>query len=389
MAKLLAVLIDGLNYRFVTEDRLPFVSTLQQRRIKTILGFSIACHATILTGVYPETHLHWFHLGYSPQTSPFRGAQYIPNWLVQSTPYIAKKAVFKLFGRLVGNRSVFGIPYPNRLHTRFWPVLDAMEHSLPHEPDAYRYVPSVFDMLTAQSVPWHALGMVRTASARALGMSGVDLVYKQLEKTPVEDAQFMYVLFGDIDFLSHFYGQDSDAVRDRLQKIDRLTADIHKRMGPETELLMFSDHGHVQLGDYVDIYQYMGDVLTNTMHLVDDMYLRVWEQDPGRRAQIIDRIGQVPHLKVLSDKEMRSYHVKMPDNRYGDVIAVLDTGIGFRRTTWTNQETKYVSMHGFRPEYDPCYGFVGSSFDLQSRTEDIELVELLPNILHQLGVVGE
>jgi len=389
MTKLLAVLIDGLNYRFVTKDRLPFVSTLQQRRIETILGFSIACHATILTGVYPETHLHWFHLGYSPQTSPFRGAQYIPNWLVQSMPYIVKKAIFKVFGRLAGNRSVFGIPYPNRLHTKFWPYLDAMEHSLPHEPNAYRYVPSVFDILTAQGVPWHALGMVRTMSARALGMSGIDLVRKQLEKTLVEDAQFVYVLFGDIDMLSHFYGQDSDVVTARLQKIDRLVAGIHRQMGPDTQLLAFSDHGHVPLNSYVDIYQYMGDILSDTMHLVDDMYLRVWEQNLSKRAQIIDRIRQVPHLKVLSEEELEGYHVKMPDNRYGDVIAVLDTGIGFRRTTWTNQEIEYVSMHGFRPEHDLCYGFASSSFALEVQRKDVGLVELLPAVLHQLDTIDE
>jgi len=51
---------------------MPFLNSLETRRkMRTELGYSPTCDASIFTGVYPNKHLHWFSWKYSPNTSPY------------------------------------------------------------------------------------------------------------------------------------------------------------------------------------------------------------------------------------------------------------------------------------------------------------------------------
>ena len=69
--KVLTVFIDGLKPESV-EEYMPFLNTFGKRRVETDLGYSVTCHATMYSGVYPNKHLRWFLWKYSPETSPFK-----------------------------------------------------------------------------------------------------------------------------------------------------------------------------------------------------------------------------------------------------------------------------------------------------------------------------
>ena len=69
MKHLLTVFIDGLKPESL--EHMPFVNSLSsKRRIRTELGYSSTCYASMFSGVHPNKHLRWFFWKYSPETSP-------------------------------------------------------------------------------------------------------------------------------------------------------------------------------------------------------------------------------------------------------------------------------------------------------------------------------
>ena len=70
MKPILTFFFDGLKPDSLAH--MPFLNSLSHRRLRTLLGYSITCHASMYSGVYPNKHLMWFVWQHSPETSPFR-----------------------------------------------------------------------------------------------------------------------------------------------------------------------------------------------------------------------------------------------------------------------------------------------------------------------------
>lgn len=128
----LVAFVDGLKYESV--ERMPFPSSLAfNRRIRTDLGYSVTCHATMYSGVYPQKHGMWFVWKYSPETSLFR---WLPDsqllWWIDSLP--TRYAVGKMTWLFSDNSSYAGIATMKRSALWNWRYFDLAESKLWNEP---------------------------------------------------------------------------------------------------------------------------------------------------------------------------------------------------------------------------------------------------------------
>ena len=110
MKTLFTVFIDGLKPENLSA--MPYIGSLSyQNRIRTDMGYSVTCHASMYSGVYPNKHHVWFSTYNDPIKSPYNwlnksGLDKIPDndWL----KFLCYKMTTK-FGP--PNNSFHGIPY--------------------------------------------------------------------------------------------------------------------------------------------------------------------------------------------------------------------------------------------------------------------------------------
>ncbi|MFC1962417.1 alkaline phosphatase family protein [Chloroflexota bacterium] len=386
MRPVLTVFIDGLKPDSL--KYMPFINTLKARmRVRTELGFSNPCHTSMYTGVYPSKHLHWFIWEYSPETSPYswtRKLKLPENMYLKYACY----RVTRLFNRSC--TSFYSIPFMWHIPLKLWSYFDVSEKKFWTESHYVENYPSVFELLESHHVEYEIVGMVRK-HAVAVESSRLIANYNSDEVKP-----WTYFFIGDIDPLSHRYGQDSIQTQERLKKIDNILEAKYRlfesRFGDFT-FMLFSDHGHVQVEGRVNpcsIFESQGDRLDNYIYFMDINYLRFWFRNEEERKRVTDILSGIDDKGfILTEEHLRNYNTNMPDNRYGDLIFHLLPGYAFDQgqivalgKQWT---TRPVTIHGCLPDYPDSDGVFVSNKQIISDSH-IKLEDVLPSILSLLDV---
>ena len=382
MKPLLTIFLDGL--RFDSIECMPFLSSMPyKRKLKTLLGYSATCHATMYTGVYPEKHLLWFIWMLSPQTSPF----------LKIKTFLKYEGLDNLVGRLLLHKlvepttninAVFGLPRIVHLPLRYWAFMDVSEKKLWTDPGYLETYPTIFDILREEGVDFEVVGI-----SRKFGYESEVVKAHKINKI----YPWTYFFIGDVDHFSHRFGQDSEEGKKRLRTLDRLIEEKYiefkKKVG-EFNLIIFSDHGHLKVKNRIDPYKFFkkkGENLNRFIHVIDINFIRFWFRNDRERTKIEKILIDLPGF-ILTDELQVKYHVKMPDNRYGDLIFYLDAPNIFSKTIWGFSRSE-VSNHGYLPEYEESNGVFLSNFDLDEmgfKKDYVELTHILPLHLSLLGV---
>ena len=372
MKPVLTVFMDGL--RPDSLNYMPFLNSFPvKKRLRTILGYSITCHASMYTGVYPNKHLLWFTWLYNPQTSPFKFVKPFKNLSVLNLlPF--KIALVKLANLRANNTSYFGIPYIVSLPVKFWPYIDVAEKKLWNEPGYLQTYPTIFDILRKENLDFEIIGMDKSVRDESVIIDR----YKFKEVKP-----WMYLFMGDVDHFSHQYGQHSQEGIKRLRALDKLLERKlreYEKIAGDFHFILFSDHGHIMVRNRIDPYEFFekrGVKLQNFLHVVDANFIRFWfhEEKPTVVERIKTILGELPGY-ILSEDLMVKYKVNMPDNRYGDLIFYLDAPNVFSRTMWGYSRRK-ISNHGYSPDLPESDGVFVSNFLVAERNY-VELVDILP-----------
>ncbi|HET9345133.1 MAG TPA: alkaline phosphatase family protein [Candidatus Limnocylindrales bacterium] len=378
--RVLAVFLDGLGADAL--DRMPFLAGQPTvRRLRTELGYSITCHASMYTGVRPDRHHLWFVWQRNPKESPFRWTRPLRFLeLIDGVPlHVAATKVARRFTR---TRAWFGVPYVVHLPWRWFPELDLADRKLWTDPGYRKEAPTVFDRFRAADVPFEVVGMSRGASG---GLAAFDGAARG------NLARLTYLFAGDIDHVSHRHGQRSAEATTVLAEVDGAIARAFERargLDSECELVVWSDHGHldVTMLDPFELAGAQGVDLVRWPHVIDTNFLRLWIDEPGARADVAGRLGASPHGVVLTDEQLAAYRVTMPDDRYGNVIFYLDRPHAFDRTIW-GYGRNLVSAHGYLPDYPESDGVFVSS--VQAPERPAELVDVAPTLLDLVGLSAE
>ena len=375
----ITIFLDGLKPDSL--KHMPFLASLPyQGRMKTMMAYSIACHASMYTGVYPNRHLLWFVWQYAPKTSPHRWLRFFP-FLPALNNLPAKYFLTKTARLFYRPEGFFGLPFIVHLPVKYWNMIDVSEKKFWVEPDYLDTYPTLFDLLRKAEVEFDIAGMVWGASKTADAVES----YQFNDIKP-----WSYLFFGDVDGLSHQYTQESEHTISELKRfdgiIDKVVTDLKKKTG-EVSILAFSDHGHIKVERKVDLYRHFkqcGDNLNRYLHIIDANYLRLWFENSAQENNIRKILMHLEGGYILEENLLRKYHVLMPDNRYGQLIFYLDAPLVFSKTIWGWSRT-VESMHGYAPDHDEMDGFIASSIPFDTSTP-CQLVDIMPSILSAIGL---
>jgi len=369
----LAIFLDGLGADAVS--RMSFVAALPSvRRLRTELGYSITCHASMYTGLRPDRHGLWFVWQRDAARSPFRWLR--PLGFLSTIDNLALRVlVTKITRRFTRTTSWFGVPYPVHVPWRDLPELDVAERRLWSDPGYLDTAPTIFDLWRSAGVSVEIVGMARGHSA---GLAGIEAW-----SPPPVPADVTYLFAGDIDHASHAHGQGSIAVGDVLARVDRVIRRVHGELcsiAGEVDLVLWSDHGHhdVERLDPFELLAKNGISLDGLLHVIDTNFIRVWVDGDDRRRALANQLDATRVGHVLTEEELDRYRVRLPDNRYGDLIFYLDLPYAFSRTIW-GFGRRLASAHGYLPDHPQSDGVLASSRGV--REGDIQLADIAPSLL--------
>jgi hypothetical protein len=374
----LTVFIDGLKPESI--EYMPFLRTFDKRRVETDLGYSVTCHATMYSSVYPNKHLRWFLWKYSPETSPFKWLSRFKSDKFQND--ICSIGFYKFVTFLNRNSSIYGYHLLWYIPIKNWHYFDFEEKKFWTEKKYLETYPPIFDILKYNNIPYETVGLVK---------KGLDKSSEIIEKHVFNKIKpWTYLFIGDIDPLSHMYGQDSTQVREKLRKIDNMLEKKYKIFEKECGnfcFMLFSDHGHIRIKSSVDlkyVFKSFGESLDDYIYFIDANYARFWFRSEKERRKVLKILSEMFNKGFILTKELLlKYNVNMPDNRYGDLIFYLDAPYNFTHgvtIAGRRIEDKTVSGHG----YVPNDGVFISNKKINKTS--VELVDILPSILHLLKV---
>lgn len=386
MIPVLAVFIDGLKPESV--EYMDFLNTLEKARVKTELGaYSPACNTSIYTGVFINKHLCWFTWKYSPDTSPFRilkklGVAYLPHNTYSK--YLCYKACLNLYHAT--NPAIFGFTVFASIPMRCWAYFDTDIKEPWEKPQFYNGYPNLFEILRVNRVQFEVVG------AKSRDLPDSSKVVKMHH--PKKDIMFLNYFIGDIDHLSHRYGQDHLKTIERLKTIDKILEEKYaefKKIFNDFYFVVFSDHGHSEVKNVVnleEIFRKKRKRLQDYIHFIDSNYARFWFRNPKEELEVKKVLSELEDKGfILTEEHLRRYHANMPDNRYGDLIFYLDKpNIFFSKeiSALGRKITAPVSMHGYLPDYPDSDAVFISNKKLKKNK--MILQDIAPSILRALGL---
>jgi hypothetical protein len=351
--------VDGLGHDM--QQDLPYLSTLRRARLRTELGYSVTCHASMYTGVAPREHGFWFLWQRAPERSPFRWLRTARLDRLPDAPLL-KVGLHRLTRARHRNTSFFGLPFPAHTPLALWPQLAPTETKLWPEPGYSAAHPTWFDRLRGRARV-RVTGIAPREAAEACAR------IEALDADPTLDLDYLF--FGDVDPLCHRLGKDHAATRERIARVDR-ALDAHVRKyearGQRVEVLAWSDHGHHAVQRRVPIFPLLraaGLDLHALPHVVDANYARFWPRTPAEEQRVRRALAGIDKGWVLDAETLAAYQVDFPDGRYGTLIFYLDEGAIFDkgpiRVLGRTFQNRDVSMHGYLPEREASWGFVAST----------------------------
>jgi hypothetical protein len=387
MPPVIAVFMDGLKPESL--EYMEFLNTLYKARLKTELGaYSPVCDTSIYTGVFLKKHLCWFTWKYSPNTSPFR----ILNKLkLANFPHniYSKYACYKLALRLSGatNPAIFGFTVFAGIPMKYWACFDTDIKEPWERPNYYNGYPNLFKILETNNVRYEVVG---TNSKNLPDSSRVVRKHNPREKVPL-----LNYFIGDIDHLSHEYGQDACETIRRLREIDEILQEKYARFEKiffgDFYFIVFSDHGHSRVENIVnleEIFKRNGKNLKDYIHFIDSNYARFWfrsSEEEEEVRKVLSELGDKGFF--LTDEHFKKYKANMPDNRYGDLIFYLDKPnvfFGKEISALGRRVSAPVSMHGYLPDYPDSDGVLVSNMKLKKNVAILQ--DIAPSILQALGL---
>jgi hypothetical protein len=353
---LVSVFLDGLRPDWVA--KMPFVRSIADATpLRTEFGYSIACHASMYTGLSIQDHGYWFVWLQDPAKSRFKPwLQRVPR-VVDAIPtrLVLRKLLLRGVPAAEYPRGFFYVPRLVHVPIRQWPGMWVSEEKFWDEDD-YAPTPTFFELARKAGV-----------SSKFLGFHRGDHLGSVEQPLTGDDLQhdWYYLFMGEIDHAAHVTGGEGHHFDEVLARVDAAIAarckDIEQARGG-FDFVLWSDHGHQKVQKQVDIYKRIDtDLMRSTPHVVDTNFARFWTSEPGQRDRLLSQLEkQVPEGRVLQQEEMQRWECWFPDHRYGDVVFYLDAPSVFSRTAWGYSRSQN-SIHGYIPDLESMSGTLVTS----------------------------
>ena len=366
----MVVFIDALGWdvlkgRKFMEEELPY-----RRKLRSVFGFSSACVPSILSGRYPDEHLHWSFFFYSPDTSPFkplRILRFLPGSIVNRgrVRNLISKFIKKLYG-FTGYFQLYNIPF------KHVDLFDYCEKKDLFVPGGLNVGDNIFDHLERARVPYHVSNWREPEDAN---LASLEAELKQ------GDIRFAFLYMASMDALLHMVGKESPKADEKLawyeDKLRHILKVAHEKYD-NVRLFVCSDHGMATVHTNVDLMgktEALGLEFGKDKDYVatyDSIMGRYWFFNDAARRKVEQMLAGVPEGRILSDEELKDLGCAFPENRFGELIFLMNPGVMIIPSDMGT--TPITGMHGYHPDD------IDSNASLLSNVEAPEYAQAIPDV---------
>jgi predicted AlkP superfamily pyrophosphatase or phosphodiesterase len=342
----LFIFIDAFGWEII--QRHSFLDDIAETKIPlgTIFGYSSTCDPTIITGKLPREHGHFSFFYYNPKDSPFRVCRYLS---VLPKSITRRGRVRRILSRML--QRYYG--YTGYFQIYNMPFRDMYLFDYSEKRDLYQEgginggQPTIFSHLREQKIPFY-LSDWRQPEEQNIQSLKTDILQG--------DIQFGYLYLAAMDAVLHQWGTENNLVDQKIEWYDQQIHDIHRLARQNygaVEISVFSDHGMTDVTETCDL---MNDI--NSLGLrfgkdyaavYDSTMARFWYLDESSRKPLIECLQQCNQGKILSDAKLYEYGCDFPENKYGDIIYMLNPGVLLCPSFMGEFPLK--GMHGYDPNH--------------------------------------
>jgi len=364
-------LIDALGWEYIKnrgflKDILPYQSSL-----KTILGFSSAAIPSILTGKYPSEHGRWNLFYYSPESSPFKWTKILhllPESILNTRS--VRKGINVISKRLSGYKGYFssyGVP------AKLLPYFDICEKNNIYEPSSFPNVDNIFDVFIKHGISYKTYTYHYYTDEQALCE-----VLKEVSNNP-KPTYFVYL--SEFDAFLHSFCKNPDMVEEKLDWYEKRLTEIlvaAEKPSRSVRSFVFSDHGMTPTRSTYNLLELLqrmrARVPDDFIYTLDSTMARFWFFNEWSKKEVTDLLSGQKFGCVLKDEDLTTHGIKFSDNRYGDLIFLMNPGELIFPSFMG--KVPFEGMHGFHPVDAYSYGsFVTNCTDIAIPTKITDLFQ--------------
>jgi hypothetical protein len=338
-------LIDALGWEYIRErpfldDILPYRTPLQ-----TVLGFSSGAIPTILTGLMPERHGHWNLFYYDPEHAPF--------WWLRALNWLPKPVLDNRYGRKIIKelgRRVFnlGPTFECCVSPHLLPYFNFSERHDIYAPKGIEDTPSLFDELEREGRGYRVYTYHQCSDAEIMRRAKRDIAGT--------NATLLFLYLCEMDGFLHMHCKEPDAIAEKLSWYDQQLRDVFRmarQRDPEASLMVCSDHGMTPVTGHADL---VGEVAKLGLRMPQD-YLAVYDSTMARfwffnddaRQRVQNVMQSLDCGHVVSKPELQRFGLSFPDDRYGELIFLLNPGWIVAEGDFNGRGWSPEGMHGYHP----------------------------------------
>lgn len=368
----LFVFIDAFGWEILKQHRFLEDSLPYRQPLGTMFGYSSTCDPTIITGALPRDHGHFSFFVYDPKKSPFKWLKLLkvlPGGLTDRgrVRHIISKLVQKFY-RYTGYFELYGVPFD------LLPQFDYTEKSDIYFPGGINGGQStIFDLMRKEGKKF-CLSDWRKSEAENLSH-----LEAEIQKGEIN---FGYLYMAAMDAVLHADGTQSERVTQKIAWYElqlRRVYELAKKQYDDVRITVFSDHGMTDIRQTCDIIKLIestglkfGD---DYAAMYDSTMARFWFLKPSSQLVIENALSTVNQGRVLTQEELHEWGVDFPDERYGDLIFVMNPHVLLCPSFMGKAPLK--GMHGFEPTHVDSVAMLCSNHEPEIKPRRLENMYVL------------
>jgi hypothetical protein len=375
------VLVDALRHDQVTKELTPFLWQTAERGSRTAVRevFAGQLRPAFFAGLYPNDSGVGHLFSYDPEESPFAFARYIPPF-VERVPRLSwwiRRLLRARAGAVEarrGHRGSASYCYLAEIPIERLRFFGFSERFMPWEKQALPK-PGLLQMLSEHSMPWLHLGYpVVDQRTRPLTQAALSRLRP--------GHRFIFLHYAELDWAGHTYGPFSTQAAEALRSIDDALAALWqrvKRVWTNPFLLVFGDHGMVEVSNTVNVYEALARLPVrhgkDYVVFLDSTVARFWFFSERARSRITQRLHQLQGGRWLPETELQALHVERAPAANGEAFWLTDEGVVIMPSYFQQTEVP-KGMHGYHPSVEANWGAQVTSSSLSWSGESVPLVDV-------------
>ncbi len=353
----IVILIDALGFTLAGARGFAPAGLAHRARVRTVLGFSQAAIATILTGLAPSEHGLWMMYAFSERGGPLRWLRGLPPFVSTRRRWLRRLMAWDLrvAHGVRGYFSLYDVP------REVLPYLDLPARGNIFAPGGAAPARTILDDLVGGGEPFRVWDY-RTDEERS---------FAELEEAAAAGRQSFLLLYAaGLDSDLHRFGRGDGRIAARLEwyrgRIDRIVEAAGASGG--ARVFVLGDHGMCDVRSRIDVMARVGalglGIPGDYIPFYDSTMARFKVFSGSARSRLEICLGDLPGGRMLGAEDLRALGAGGGGGRYGDMVYLADPGVVIAPSHMG--EGRVAAMHGYHPDAEDMYSVMLSNVPLPS-----------------------